>query len=348
VAMATAALETGFNPNTRYYCPGHMEFGNHRFHCWKAQGHGYQDLHGAIVNSCDVYFYRLSQKLGIEPMNAISRKLGLGDKVGIDLPNEKGGLMPNPEWKKRRFKQPWTAVETLIASIGQGYMLATPLQLAVMTARIVNGGRAVVPHVMESIKGKRRAQMEFPPMGINPQNLAFVARAMADVCQPGGTAYGARIPAVGYEMGGKTGTSQVRRISRAERAKGVIPNEKRPWEDRDHALFIGFAPTVSPRYVVSVVVEHGGGGGKVAAPIARDLLIHTQRIDPAKILPKPLDILPPDEQKALDAQKLLQEAPPETETPDAPPQQDDIDNVMPAEDMQDAPNRAIPEPPDLD
>lgn len=327
VVMTLAALENGISPGTSFFCPGHMEFGNHTFHCWKKQGHGTMDLHAAMVNSCDVYFYRLSQKLGIEPIDAMARKLGMGSLVGIDLPHEKGGLIPNREWKKKRFNENWMPSETLIASIGQGYMLATPLQLAVMTARAINGGNAVVPHVMDSVKTVRRAAMEFPSLGIKKSSLDFVVKAMADVCRPGGTAYGARIPADGYEMGGKTGTSQVRRISKAERAKGVIPNEKRPWEERDHALFVGFAPAHAPRYVVSVVVEHGGGGGKVAGPIARDILIHTQRLDPAHVLPKPLDILPPDEQKQMDNQNLLQVAPPESE--DLLPENTGLDNPVP-------------------
>jgi penicillin-binding protein 2 len=325
VAMALTALETGVSPNTRFYCPGHLDLGNHRFHCWKRGGHGNVDLYRAITQSCDVFFYRLSQKVGIDAIEHYARLLGLGAKTGLDLPNEKSGLMPNRAWKKKRFKQEWSPGETLIASIGQGYMLSTTLQLAVMTARIANGGRAVVPHVMESISETVRARESFPGLPVNPANLAFIRTAMAGVCQPGGTAYGARIDIPGYEIGGKTGTSQVRRITRAERATGVIPNEKRPWDDRDHALFISFAPAHAPRYVAAVIVDHGGGGSKVAAPIARDILIQVQRIDPAKALVKPLVIPQPAEQQP--PKQIF--APQEPEDDDMLPDNDMLPGAMP-------------------
>jgi penicillin-binding protein 2 len=287
VAVALAALEAGISPKTSHYCPGHLDFGNHRFHCWKKGGHGMVDMKKGIYQSCDVYFYHMSQKVGIDAIYETSRLLGLSDKLGIDLPHEKAGLVPNREWKLKNMKEAWQPGETLVASIGQGYMLATPLQLAVMTARIARG-QTVKPHVMLSVKDKLRAEQQFPPLALKPENLAFVRDAMAAVCRPGGTAVASQIPVAGYEIAGKTGTSQVRRISRSERAKGVIPNEKRPWEERDHALFISFAPVDNPRYVCAVVVEHGGGGSKVAAPIARDLLIELMKKDPARALAAPL------------------------------------------------------------
>ncbi len=334
VVMTLAALNSGFNPHTHFYCPGFMDFGNHRFHCWKKEGHGSVDLHDAVVHSCDVYFYHLSQKIGMDVMEDMAKRLGLGGKVGIDLPHEQAGLMPGRAWKRGRFKQDWMPSETLIASIGQGYTMATPLQLATMTARIAGGGRAVQPHVMLSIKDARRAMTQFPLLGLNPAHVQFVQDAMAGVCQPGGTAYASHIPAVGYEMGGKTGTSQVRRISKAERASGVIPNEKRPWEDRDHALFISFAPVASPRYVCAVVIEHGGGGGKYAGPIARDILMKAMNLDPAKALAKPLDVEPIGDQPspATPAQQPTQ-APPQDDFEDLldPDMPDNMDMTPPAD-----------------
>lgn len=286
--VALAALEIGINPKTSYNCPGYLNFGNHAFHCWKKGGHGSVDMKKGLYQSCDVFFYHTCQKVGINKIYDMARLMGLSQKLGIDLPNEKAGLVPNSEWKQKNFKEAWQPGETLVASIGQGYMLATPLQLAVVASRIASGGLAIKPHIMKSVKDVKRAQETFPPLGLKPENVQFVKDAMFAVCSPGGTAAASQIPVKGYEMGGKTGTSQVRRISKAERSKGVIPNEKRPWEERDHALFISFAPVQAPRYVCCVVVEHGGGGSKNAAPIARDLLIEVMKRDPAKALAKPL------------------------------------------------------------
>lgn len=326
--VALAAQESGVSPATRFYCPGHMDLGNNRFHCWKKGGHGTVDMYHALSQSCDVYFYHIGQKIGIDTIAKYARMMGLGEPTGIDLPHEKPGLVPDREWKKKRFKENWGPGETLIASIGQGYMLATTLQLAVMASRIANGGRAVVPHVMKSIEEVRRASETFPSLPVDPAHLDLVRRGMAGVTSAGGTAYAARIDVPGYEMAGKTGTSQVRRISKAERAKGVIPNEKRPWEERDHALFVAFAPVNAPRYAAAVIVEHGGGGGKVAGPIARDILMYTQHLDPAGALPKPLSVLPDD-------------APQKTDTgngalaPDASPDNapDTTDDMLPDQDM---------------
>ncbi len=286
--VALAALESGVSPKTTYFCPGHLDFGNHRFHCWKKGGHGTVDMKKGLYQSCDVFFYHTCQKVGIDKICDMARLMGMSQKLDIDLPNEKAGLVPNREWKQKNYKEAWQPGETLVAAIGQGYMLATPLQLAVLAARIASGGLAVKPHVMQSVKDVKRAQETFSSLGLKPENVQFVKDAMVAVCEPGGTAAASQIHVEGYKMGGKTGTSQVRRISKAERSKGVIPNEKRPWEERDHALFISFAPAENPRYVCCVVVEHGGGGSKNAAPIARDLLIEVMKRDPAKALPAPL------------------------------------------------------------
>lgn len=274
MVVALAALESGLvTAKSSFHCPGFLELGKGRFHCWNRGGHGKVDLHSGIVQSCDVYFYEVARRIGIDRIAAMARKLGFGEPLGIDLPGEQPGLIPDKAWKRQRFDQPWQIGESLIAGIGQGYVLATPLQLAVMTARMVNGGRAVVPRL---VKGDARAG-EVPSTGIDPANLDPVIRAMIGVTMDAkGTARAAQIPAPDMRMGGKTGTSQVRRITTRERRTGVLTNQERPREYRDHALFVGFAPLTKPRYVTAVIVEHGGGGSKTAAPIARDLLLETQ------------------------------------------------------------------------
>jgi penicillin-binding protein 2 len=201
--------------------------------------------------------------------------LGFGTKLGIDLPGETGGLMPDKDWKRRRFDQPWQIGESLIAGIGQGYVLATPLQLAVMIARLVNGGLAVTPRL--TVPDAQPVAERPPSMQISPSALRAVISGMVGVMSDAkGTARAAQIPAPEMRMGGKTGTSQVRRISTRERRLGVLRNQERPREHRDHALFVGFAPIEKPRFVTAVIVEHGGGGSTTAAPIARDILLETQ------------------------------------------------------------------------
>jgi penicillin-binding protein 2 len=288
MVTALAALEDGaIATDHEVYCPGFMDLGNHRFHCWKRGGHGRMGVLSAIEESCDTFFYDVSRKVGIDRIAAMARKFGLGVETGIDLPGEATGLMPTKDWKVANRGEPWQQGETLIASIGQGYVLATPLQLAVMTARMVNGGRAVLPHLTLRFGGPD-APLYLPPaegMGLKPGSIELMIEAMTLVTSGSrGTARRSQIPEEGFEMGGKTGTSQVRRITAAERAAGIIRNEDLPWARRDHALFVGFAPLQAPRYVASVVVEHGGGGSSVAAPIARDLLWEAQKRAPARPL----------------------------------------------------------------
>lgn len=283
VVVALAALESGLvDADHAVSCPGHTDYGNHRFHCWKKEGHGRLTMLGGIYQSCDVYFYDLGRRIGIDRIHAMAVRLGLGNKLGLDLPHERGGLIPNQAWKRARLNAPWTGGENLVAAIGQGYITTTPLQLATVAARIAGGGQEVVPRLIRKVGDTPEQPPAAKSLGINPDHLALVVKGMESVTQAGGTAYGARITEAGYEMAGKTGTSQVRRISREERATGVIPNEQRPWRERDHALFIGFAPTHAPRYACAVVVEHGGGGSKAAAPIARDILLEAQKRDVAK------------------------------------------------------------------
>ena len=282
--VALAALEAGLvSPHHTVYCPGYMDLGDHRFHCWKKGGHGSVDMGDALRQSCDTFFYDVARRIGIDRITEMSHRFGVGEILGLDLPGERPGLVPSRQWKQTTYGTPWQQGESLVAAIGQGYVLATPLQLAVMCARLVNGGYAVKPHLVKQIKQRIGEQTLWPRIGVQKQNLDEVVSGMNQVVNhPHGSAYKARITEPGFEMGGKTGTAQVRRITMAERSTGVIKNEDLPWRERDHALFIGFAPVDAPRYAMAAVVEHGGGGSAVAAPIVRDVLLECQRRDPAR------------------------------------------------------------------
>ncbi len=272
-----AALENGVQPTEGHFCGGSIWFGNRQFHCWRRGGHGYMDGIDAIKQSCDVYFYEVARQIGIDRIAEVARRFGFGRELPIELPRVKDGVMPDRDWKRSVLGETWYPGETLIAGIGQGYITSTPLQLAVMTARLANGGRAVEPRLIRGRNGKPITPPKPESLGFRPENLAIVKRAMsAATNDEGGTAYRSRITAPGKQMSGKTGTAQVRRISVAERATGVLKNEDLPWKMRDHALFVAYAPTDKPRYAIAVVVEHGGGGSAVAAPIARDVLLHAQ------------------------------------------------------------------------
>ncbi|MSO75359.1 MAG: penicillin-binding protein 2 [Alphaproteobacteria bacterium] len=278
MVVAMAALEYGIaTPSQTFSCRGDVALGEAIFHCWKKGGHGTLDMHGGIQQSCDVYFYELARRVGVERIAQMAYRLGFGNPLDIELPGEQPGIVPTNEWKKARIGVSWQLGETLVVGIGQGYLLATPLQLATMTARLVNGGRAVTPRLTRRLGSAAKTMPAPAELGFQRANLATIERAMAAVTGPGGTAYRARIELAGMAMGGKTGTSQVRRISLAERRTGVRKHEDLPREQRDHALFVGYAPIEAPRYAVAVIAEHGGGGASVAAPIARDVLIETQR-----------------------------------------------------------------------
>ena len=281
---ALAGLEAGaLSPHRRIFCPGHMKLGSHTFHCWKRGGHGAVNLHEAMAQSCDVYFYQTALDIGIDKIAAMSRRFGLGARTGIDMPGEMPGIIPDQQWKRNRYKQSWHLGESLVNAIGQGYTLTTPLQLAVMTARLVNGGLPVVPYLAQRA-GEDDLQPPLPAdrIGVNAEHLALVKASMdAVVNAPTGTARGARPKEEGMSMGGKTGTAQVRRITMEERRRG-FKIEDAPWEQQHHALFVGYAPVDNPRYVCAVIVEHGGGGSAVAAPLARDILVETQRRMPER------------------------------------------------------------------
>ena len=286
--VALAALDGDIvNPNQRFLCSGYTELGKSRFYCWKRGGHGMMDMNSGIAQSCDTYFYEVAKRVGVDTIATMARRFGLGESLGIELPSEQKGLIPTRDWKLAVHGVPWQKGETLIIAIGQGFVLTTPLQLAVMTARIANGGIAVQPKLVRETQrvGHRLPDTRepFPSLGLSAAHLAIVQKGMSDVTNSlRGTAYRARIEEPGMAMAGKTGSVQIRRITKAERERGVSKNEDRLWKDRDHALFIGYAPVNAPRYAVSVVVEHGGGGAKTAAPIARDILREVQRRDPVR------------------------------------------------------------------
>lgn len=282
--VALAALEAGIAPEMRVHCPGHMDLGDNRFHCWKRGGHGAMDMIDGIMQSCDVYFYEIGRRLGPDRMAEMARRFGLGSTLALDLPGERGGLIPTRAWKQSRTGKGWATGESLVASIGQGYVLATPLQLATMTARMVNGGVAVVPHLTRDlVQGRRiseRPPNAYPQVGVSQAHLAIMLRAMRGVVNdPRGTAFRQRIVDANWTYGGKTGTSQVRRITEEERRVGLRKPEQVPWRERDHALFVGYAPLDAPRYALAVIVEHGGGGSAVAAPIAREVLTEAMRLE---------------------------------------------------------------------
>jgi penicillin-binding protein 2 len=242
------------------------------------------DMIDGIMQSCDVYFYELGRRLGPERMADMARRFGLGQTLALDLPGERGGLIPTRAWKQARTGKGWATGESLVASIGQGYVLATPLQLATMTARMVNGGLSVVPHLTRDIvQGRRVAERPanaYGPVGVPQAHLAIMLRAMRGVVNdPRGTAFRQRIVDGVWTFGGKTGTSQVRRITEEERRVGLRKPDQVPWRERDHALFVGYAPLEAPRYALAVIVEHGGGGSSVAAPIAREVLAEAMRLE---------------------------------------------------------------------
>jgi len=284
--VALAALERGvMTAGSTVSCPGAYRLGNAVFHCWRRGGHGAVNLREALTQSCDCYFYEAARRVGVDRIAAMGERLGLGVTLGVDLPHERPGLLPTRDWKTARTGTAWSMGETVIAGIGQGYVLSTPLQLAVMAARIANGGRGVVPHLVRDVGEPDPAgRPPAPDLGITRAHLKLVQEGLDMVVNSGrGTANRAAIRVPGLEMAGKTGTSQVRRISKSERQSGVIKNENLPWERRDHALFIGYAPVEKPRFACAVVVEHGGAGSKAAAPVARDVLLAVQKLDAMRV-----------------------------------------------------------------
>jgi len=271
--MALAGLELGLRkPGDSIVDPGYFSLPNssHQFRDWKRGGHGVVDLQRSISQSCDTYYYRLAVDMGIDRMHDYLAQFGLGEKTGIDLEGESSGLLPSRDWKQRRWNKPWYPGETVIAGIGQGYHLTTPLQLAVATAMLANGGKRVEPRLVQAVRDPLSHAWQPLPGGarnqvaINPAHLSVVREGMMDVMRPGGTA-AASAAGAPYTIAGKTGTAQVVGIKQGARYEA----SRLAREHRDHALFIAYAPTDNPTIVVAVMVENGGSGSGTAAPIAR-------------------------------------------------------------------------------
>ncbi len=283
-AVAMAALESGLvSPTDRVFCPGHLDVGGTRFHCWSRWGHGSVDLHLALKYSCDVYFYEIARRIGMDRIAQTAHRMGLGVPLDIELPHTRSGLIPTPAWRQAHHHH-WNGGDTIVSGIGQGFIQVTPLQLATYTARMATG-RAVQPHLMRAVNG------ELSPMA-NPDNWpslnmpekylqALRAGMFAVVNEPHGTAPKAQLDLPGMAMAGKTGSAQVRHVSRALRESGHFNSANLPWEYRPHALFICFAPYDAPRYAVSVVIEHGNAGADAAAPLARNIMRDTLLRDPS-------------------------------------------------------------------
>ena len=271
VVVALAALESGMiDEHTRYYCSGGLDIGNTRFHCWKHAGHGSLNVVEALKYSCDIFFYETAMRVGIDRIHDMAVKLGLGEPLNIGLDNEKGDNIPTQNWKKNKYGVAWSKGDDANSGIGQGYVLVTPLQLVTMLSRVVNGGYAIKPTF---VKADGNTLQNVKKLNISTKNIEIIKRGMFEVVNgAGGTAGRAKFNVDGAKMGGKTGTTQVRRISMKERASGIIRDDNLPWRLRNHALFIGFTPIDNPQYAVAVVVEHGSSGSGVAAPIAGKIL----------------------------------------------------------------------------
>ena len=284
MSTALAGLEAKVvTPGERMQCPGYFDFGDTRFHCHAKYGHGGMDMRNALKYSCDVYFYEVARRTGIDRIAAMSNRLGLGTDTGIDLPGARRGLIPTRAWSMERGRV-WNIGDAIVSGIGQGYMQVTPLQLAIYTARVASG-RAVVPHLTRTVGGIAmpggRAE-DYPLLGLADRDLKLVRDGMlAVVHEAGGTAAIARLPDGRTQMAGKTGSAQVRRVTREQRERG-FNSETLPWEFRPHALFVAYAPFDQPRYALAVVVEHGNAGSASAGPIARDVMAETLARDPAR------------------------------------------------------------------
>tara|TARA_B100000029_G_scaffold515077_1_gene620475 strand:+ start:2513 stop:4447 length:1935 start_codon:yes stop_codon:yes gene_type:complete len=295
---AISALENDiFNPKTVIQCKGFIELYGEKYHCWKKKGHGFMNMREGIKQSCDIYFYEVSRKLGIDRLSETAKKFGLGKPVLEELSEERSGVVPNTEWKKKFIGKNWYLGETLHAGIGQGYWQTSPLQLCLMTAQIANGGYRITPRIIlkdiedkkfEGLEGfikdkqsspedivglyERIVKFKYKSLFRNQENIKFVKDALFGATnEPLGTSYRSRLTKKEFVYAGKTGTSQVRRFTERQREL-EIKNEDLPYEQRDHALFVAFAPYKDPRYAISVVVEHGGSGSKSAAPIAKQVI----------------------------------------------------------------------------
>ena len=271
--VALSALENQIiNPNFTVKCEGKKEMYGQTYHCWKEKGHGFVNLNNAMKQSCDMYFYEIARRLGVDKLSETAKKFGLGKKVFNNLfENEKNGLVPNTSWKKNALGRNWLLGETIITGIGQGYIQTTPIQLCIMTAQIANGGYKIYPKLILDDKHDKDPIDKFAPLYKNPKNIEIIQNAMfSSTNEVMGTSYRSRIDDPKYQFAGKTGTAQVKRITEKDRELDLKTFEI-PYNERDHALYIAFGPFKSPRYAISIVIEHGGSGGTVAAPLAKEI-----------------------------------------------------------------------------
>ena len=273
MVVAIAALKYGIiDTKSKNFCEGKIEFGDKFYHCWKTKGHGSMDIYEAIKQSCDVFFYEIAKKLGIDRIALVAKDFGLGDTFDIYFNNQNAGIIPSKKWKKLKYNESWYAGETLIAGIGQGFVLTNPLQLAVMTSIIASDGNYIRPKI---IKNKKQF-IERNNKYLN--EIKIIKKAMFKVVNENkGTAFKSRLEEIKFS--GKTGTSQVKRISLSERESEDFRKKEQEWKNRDHALFVGYMPDNDPTYSISVVVEHGGSGASTAAPLAKQLFKFINQLD---------------------------------------------------------------------
>ena len=292
--VALSALENKIiSPSNTFQCTGKIELFGEKFHCWKKKGHGIMNMKTAIKRSCDVYFYEIARKLGVDRLSETAKKFGLGRRVFNSFSEERSGVVPNTSWKKKYVGQNWYLGETLHSGIGQGYYQSTPIQLCLMTAQIANGGFEIKPRIIfdekknnlkEYLKFKNDnpnqplpeellvSNFDLKPLFKNQENIKIVQEAMySSSNEPGGTSYRSRLENKDYTFAGKTGSSQIKRFTEEQR-EAEVKQESLDYKDRDHALFVAFAPYNDPKYSISVVVEHGGSGSKAAAPIAKKVI----------------------------------------------------------------------------
>ncbi len=272
--VALSALENEIiNTDFTVHCKGHknpLELYGQTYHCWKKEGHGFMNLKEGMKQSCDTYFYEVARRLGVDKLSVTAKKFGLGKKVFRDLFDiEKNGLVPNTQWKKNALGKNWVLGETIITGIGQGFIQTTPIQLCLMTAQIANGGYKIYPKLIANNNEKQ--DDKFIPLYKKSKNIKIIQNAMfSSTNEIRGTSYRSRIDDPKYRFAGKTGTAQVKKITERDRELDLKTFEI-PYEERDHALYVAFGPYKSPRYALSIVIEHGGSGGTVAAPLAKEL-----------------------------------------------------------------------------
>lgn len=270
IIVALAALESGaISPYDKISCKGYWEYMDHRYHCWDHKGHGNLDLIGALKHSCDIYFYQIALKIGIDSIKNMALKLGLGNKLLNILPNEMIGILPDKKWKEKNIGIRWWHGDTIISGIGQGFVLSNCLQLAIMMARVISN-KEVIPRIIVE-----NDIPNFKKLNLQQKNINIILNGLEQVLENGGTAYSSRININGKKMAGKTGTSQVRSISKAEREKGVLTQEQIKWSMRNHGLFVGYVPSNNPKYVISVITEHSNTStpaANISAEIAKELL----------------------------------------------------------------------------